>query len=107
MKTTPFQTSILLRGSRGSCTAIRPLRAEIQALKVGDLAPDCFGRMSEVIDIFGRGDDIKGKAYVCYNTAFGSPGGKCSMSLKEGEISRDVQTTRFATSDEIRAHDLR
>jgi hypothetical protein len=51
-----------------------PSREDIESLKVGDLAPDCFGRMSEITEIFAQKDDITGRAFVCYYTAFGASG---------------------------------
>lgn len=88
-------------------TAYRPTRAEIDALQVGQLAPDCFGRLAEVKSIYARSDDINGKRFVCYYTVFGSGGSTCSMSQKEGEVSRDAGTCRIGTSAEIDAHDLK
>ena len=77
-----------------------PTRAEIQSLEVGDLAPDCFGQWRLVTRIFGRGHDVKGKAYVCYYTEFG-PTSSISNSLKEGEIHRTVALTGKYTSHEL------
>jgi len=66
-----------------------PPRAEIETLKVGGLAPDCFGNWRRVTKIYSRGDDVKGKAYVCYYTEFG-PTSSISNSLKECEMNRTV-----------------
>ena len=38
-----------------------PTRSEIEALKEGDLAPDCFGNWRRVTRIYARGDDVKGQ----------------------------------------------
>ena len=79
-----------------------PTREEVQSLKVGDLAPDAFGRMSEVTEIFGQKDDINGRAFVCYYTRFGSNGGSCSTSMKEGELVRSVAASgRYTSADLI------
>ena len=77
-----------------------PTRAEIEALEVGDLAPDCFGHWKLVTRIFGRGDDINGKAYVCYYTEYGVRG-SISNSLKEGQINRTVPLCGRYTSHEL------
>ncbi len=77
-----------------------PTRAEIEAIKEGDLAPDCFGQWRRVIKIFARGDDVNGKAYICYYTEFGA-NASISNSLKEGEINRTVGLTGKYTSHEL------
>jgi hypothetical protein len=77
-----------------------PTRSEIEALKEGDLAPDCFGNWRQVTKIYARGDDVNGKAYVCFYTEFG-PGASISNSLKEGEINRTVALTGKYTSYEL------
>jgi hypothetical protein len=79
-----------------------PTRAEIEALKEGDPAPDCFGNWRPVTKIYARGDDVKGKAYVCYYTEFG-PGASISNSLKEAELHRTVALTGKCTSRELDA----
>jgi hypothetical protein len=77
-----------------------PTRTEIEALKEGDLAPDCFGKWRLVTKVYAKGHDVKGKAYVCYYTEFG-PGASISNSLKEGEINRTVALTGKYTSHEL------
>jgi hypothetical protein len=77
-----------------------PTRAEIEALKEGDLAPDCFGNWRRIAKIYARGDDINGKAYVCYYTEFG-PTSSISNSLKESELNRTVALTAKYTSHEL------
>jgi hypothetical protein len=77
-----------------------PTRSEIEALKEGDLAPDCFGNWKRVIRIYARGADVKGKMYVCYYTEFG-PGASISNSLEEGEINRTVGLTGKYSSHEL------
>jgi len=77
-----------------------PTRSEIEALKEGDLAPDCFGQWRRVTKIFSRGDDVNGKAFVCFYTEFG-PGASISNSLKEGEINRTVALKGKYTSHEL------
>ena len=77
-----------------------PTRSEIEALKEGDRAPDCFGNWRRVVKIYARGDDVNGKRYVCYYTEFG-PTSSISNSLKEGEINRTVALTGKFTSHEL------
>jgi len=87
---------------RSSLIILVPTREEVESLQVGNLALDAFGRMSEVTEIFGRGNDIKGRAYVCYYTRFGA-NGSCSTSMKEGELVRTVATSGRYTSAELDA----
>ncbi len=77
-----------------------PTRAEIEALKEGDKAPDCFGHLNKITRIYSWGDDLNGRAYVCYYTEFG-PGASISNSLKETEINRTVALTGKYTSREL------
>ena len=77
-----------------------PTRSETEALKEGDLAPDCFGNWRRVTKVYAKGHDVNGKAYVCYYTEFG-PGASISNSLKEGEINRTVSLTGKYTSHEL------
>lgn len=73
-----------------------PTRSEIEALKEGELAPDCFGNWRQVTRIYARGNDVNCKAYVCYYTEFG-PGSSISSSLREGAINRTVAlTTKYS-----------
>ena len=78
-----------------------PTREDVQGLKVGDYAPDCFGREAEVIEITYSGDDIHGRAYVGYYTAFGSNHGRISMSVKQDCIVSTVRVSDLFTSAEI------
>jgi hypothetical protein len=77
-----------------------PTRSEIEPLKEGDLAPDCFGQWRRITRIYARGYDVNGRAYVCYYTEFG-PEASISNSLKEGEINRTVALTGKYTSHEL------
>lgn len=72
---------------------VRPTRADILALRVGDLAPNCFGKLARVTEIHAQQDDIKGKAFVCYYIEFGDNGSTMSGSLKEDETLATVPTT--------------
>jgi hypothetical protein len=77
-----------------------PTRAEIEALKESDLAPDCFGKWRRVTKVYAKSNDVNGKAYACYYTEFG-PTSSISNSLKEGEINRTVALTGKFTSHEL------
>lgn len=78
---------------------VKPTRDDILSLQVGDLAPTCFGTMARVVDIFGRGDDVHGRAYVCYYTEWGT-NARLSHSLSEDEIVPTVPlTARFHRID--------
>lgn len=75
-----------------------PTREYVMSLKVGDMAPDCFGKLAKVTSVYAQRDDINGKAFVCYYTAFGETS-TISASLKEGELLRHCGLRH--TSDEI------
>ena len=77
-----------------------PSRNDINALKVGDLAPNAFGSMAEVVEITCRRDDIEGKRFVLYYTRT-SPTSQMSMSMKEGRLIRHAGLRR--TSAELDA----
>jgi len=84
----------------GKASAYMPTRDEVLSLQVGDLAPNCFGKLAEVVSIHGRGDDVNGKAFVCYYTSNG-PTSSISHSMKQDRIVRDLQICRFHTSHEL------
>lgn len=79
-----------------------PKRDDIQNFSVGQWAVDCFGNLSTIVEIFGRGNDITGKAYICYYTQF-SENSKISMSIKEGELVRTVPLCNKFKSFELDA----
>lgn len=64
-----------------------PSKVDVEKLKVGDAALDAFGRYSRVVEVFARGIDVHGKAYVCFKTDFG-PGATMTASMKEDELVR-------------------
>jgi hypothetical protein len=57
-------------------------REFIRSLKVGDLAPNCFGQMKKVTNIFASGIDRHGKEFICFYAEF-STAAKMSMTLTE------------------------
>ena len=73
-----------------------PTREMVENLKVGDLALDCFGSMSPVVEITRRCDDARGRAVVFFYTALGS--GRVSGHYKEGSLVRTVPLSRLYTS---------
>lgn len=73
---------------------VRPTREDVYGLRVGDMAPDCFGNLAPILEITARQDDIGGKAFCCYYTAFGTSGGRISGSVKENEICPTVPLVR-------------
>ncbi len=80
-----------------------PSREDVMNLKVGDLAPDAFGRMSEVVEIYaGPKDDCNGRAFACYYVRFGIEG-KMSSSVKQDEVVRSIASSNHFTSAEIDA----
>jgi hypothetical protein len=80
---------------------VRPSREDVLGLEVGDLALDCFQKYQKVTEIYGRGDDVSGRAYVCFYTDFGG-GSQMSGSYKEGKLVRTVTLTNRYKSDECR-----
>lgn len=78
-----------------------PSRSDIESLKVGDMAINPFGKMMEAVDIYARGVDAKGRAWVLYYTAHGDQNGRISGSMTEGELVRTVPLTFRHTSAEL------
>lgn len=80
-------------------TVTLPSLEDIQALRVGHVAPGCF-RESRVVEIYGRGTDIHGKAFVCYYNEDG-PSCRISYSLKEDELDRNFSLCMRFTSAQL------
>lgn len=83
------------------CELFMPTWEQVTNLKVGDLAPDYAGRMMPVVEIFGQGTDVVGRAYVCYYTASPTGNGSSSNSMKEGELLRSMVTSGYYTSAQL------
>lgn len=81
-------------------TYFMPTRAQIEDLKVGDIAFDGFGHKRKVTKITARGFDIKGKRYVCFYTEFGDYS-SMSQSYKENELLLTTQLCANHTSVEL------
>ncbi len=80
-----------------------PTRHEINAIRIGDRALDCFGHERKVVAITALADDIHGKRYICYYTEFGAgrDGSRISNSAKESQLSRTLATSNRFTSTEL------
>lgn len=83
-----------------SLAYVIPTRDQVASLKVGDLALDCFGKMSRVTRIVCCKEDIHGKLFVIYYTQLGTTS-SISGSYKEGELVRTVQLSNEHTSSEL------
>jgi hypothetical protein len=77
-----------------------PTREQVENLKEGDLAIDCFGKMRKVTRICHRGVDIHGRAFVGYYTEHGT-NGSISHGMKEDTLVRTVATSQRYTSAEL------
>ena len=81
--------------------AFRPTKEWVLGLKVGDLAPDCFGKLSRVVRIFCRGTNFKGQPYVGFYTEWGD-GGSVSGTATAGEVIPTVPLTNlYRTMDHV------
>jgi len=83
----------LVDSSDISATAFIPTKEWITKLGNGDLAPDCFGGWSRVVEIIYGGVDVNGSVYIGVWLELG-PASKISNSYKEG---RPVITIRGGT----------
>jgi hypothetical protein len=55
---------------------------EIENLKIGDLVPNCFGKLLPIVSIFGRGKNTKtGKTFICFYQPYGN--GIMSNTIRE------------------------
>jgi hypothetical protein len=66
-----------------------PTRKEIEDLKPGDLALDCFGKYNEVVEIYAKREDINGRLFACFYTKFGE-NATISGSYKEDRLIRTI-----------------
>ncbi len=74
----------------------KPTRQDVDSLKVGDIAPNCFGDNGIVREITYRGVDIHGKLYVGYYVTWHDETSRISSSLKEDEVLSTLPlTNRF------------
>lgn len=83
-----------------------PELTDVQNLKVGDQAPNCFGGVALVTRIGFRGTDVYGAEFVGYVAATNgrdtiSNGCGCSMTMKVGELMRTVAATNLFLSADL------
>lgn len=79
-----------------------PKREDIQNFSVGQWAVNCFGELGIITDIFGRGYDVNGLAYICYYTQLGEHS-TISHSLKENKLVRTLPLCNKFKSFELDA----
>ncbi len=72
---------------------VNPTRQDIDNLKIGDYAPNCFGSFGKVVSITYRGIDIHGKAFVGYYVEWHGEDSSISESLKEDETLSTIPLT--------------
>jgi hypothetical protein len=82
-------------------TIYKPTAEDINALQIGDLVPDCFGRLKPVERIYARGTDRYGKVYVLFYTKQ-SETSSMSGDLHEDQIVLTLENTaKWNSSDAI------
>jgi hypothetical protein len=74
-----------------------PTREDVESLRCGDFAPDCFGELRRVVEITECRQSIRGQWFVCYYTEFGKDA-RISQSMKENELVRTLAVTSVMTS---------
>jgi len=57
---------------------------DIDNLMVGDIVPNCFGKLMPITSIHHKGTDINGKKFACFYQKF-SDNSTMSNSAKEGQ----------------------
>jgi len=77
-----------------------PTRQDIESLKVGDMAMDCFGRMRPIISIRFQGNSADGQAYIGFSVEFG-PHSTVSNVYREDELVRHVGTSAKFNSHQL------
>ena len=80
----------------------RPSARVVQDLDVGSIAPDEFGNLRRVAEVYARGEDLQGRPFVCVNLERGD----ClvSASYKVGE--RHASVSGWTTLPEGEGPDL-
>lgn len=78
----------------------KPTAEQIQNLKVGDKALNPYGEWDTVYEIYGRGQNVEGKWFVCFYT--GDNTSSISHSYQEGKIVRTLPVcNRFSSAELI------
>lgn len=79
---------------------VKPTRQDIENLKVGDYAPNCFGKFGKINSITYRGIDVNGKSFIGYYVQWHGENSSISESLKEDEILSTVPlTAKYNTTE--------
>lgn len=89
-----------IKNSAGSLSVYFPTREDVQGLKLGDLAPNVFGKLARVTSISVQCDDVNGKAFACYAVQWGEHW-TMTNSIKQDEIFRTVNLSLHFRSVEI------
>ena len=89
-----------IKNSAGSLSVYFPTREDVQGLKLGDLAPNAFGKLARVTSISLQCDDLNGKAFACYAVQWGEHW-TMTNSIKQDEIFRTVSLSLHFRSAEI------
>lgn len=108
MKTKTFSDPLARNPVLREVVARVPELSDVTELKVGDLAPNCFGGLAKVTRIYARSKDRNGAEFVCYYAAMNESdtpenGCGCSASMKVGELVRTVALTGRLNSAECDA----
>ena len=82
-------------------------REEVENLKVGDLAPACFGNLAPVVEIYARGVNVHGRANVCYYVQFSDRDARIRDDLVEDELHRTVRLISKYSAAELYAIESR
>jgi hypothetical protein len=80
--------------------AFKPSETDVLSLCVGDVAPDCFGKLRKVTRLYAAARDVNGKAFVCYYTECGN-NAMISNSIKQDEILITIPLSNVFTSAEL------
>jgi hypothetical protein len=89
-----------IRNSAVSLSAYFPSRKDIESLKLGDLAPNAFGKLARVVAITNRREDVSGKLFACY-TVEGGERSTITNLMKENEVIRTIDLHSYFKSVEI------
>jgi hypothetical protein len=89
-----------IRNSAVSLSAYFPSRKDIESLKLGDLAPNAFGKLARVVAITNRREDVSGKLFACY-TVEGGERSTTTNLMKENEVIGTIDLHSYFKSVEI------
>jgi hypothetical protein len=83
--------------------ALIPSISDIEHLNVGDLALDCFGKMSKVTYISARRIATANTPFVMFYTETGTGNGSVSGVYRAGELVRTVPLSFKLTSNQTKS----